>query len=226
MSKIKPFLMRILLLSGIILFSCNTSKQISFTTIDTDFSKGRLTHIQTISLKNLENFHGHLCDGLIEGALAIQFAMKELYPNQPIDRTNLRIVSKPSPCLADVAIYLTGGRYQFNTFYVDTTFKGLCIIQRIDNKQTVAVSRKEGIKPMVIDSLGVLATKQLLSPCNLDSLKMLEDNYAKYLLKHKPEQLFTITRLDNFIWQPTIKNGFIKTDILNKNSKPCDKTPK
>ena len=216
--------MRILLLMGIILFSCNTSKQISFTTIDTDFSKGRLNHRQTISLKNLENFHGHLCDGLVEGALAIQLAMNELYPNQPIDRTNLRIVSKPSPCLADVAIYITGGRYQFNTFYVDTTFKGLYIIQRIDNNQSVVVSRKEGVKPMAIDRLGTLATNQLLDPCSLDSLKMLEENYAEYLLKHKPEQLFTISKLDNnFSWKPTSGNNLIKTDILNKNSKPCRK---
>jgi len=206
----------------IFLFSCNRSN-FSFTTIDTDFSKGRLSHIQNINVNDIEKFHGHLCDGLIEGTLALKFALNELYSNQPIDRTNLRIVSKPSPCLADVAIYLTGSRSQFNTFYIDTSFNGLYIVQRIENNQTVVVKRKDGVKPLIIDSLGILASKHLLSPCGIDSLKVLENNYAKYLLKHKPEQLFTIERFDNFIWQPIFKNDFIKTDILNKNLKPCVK---
>jgi acetolactate decarboxylase len=70
--------------------SCNTlDKYPAFETIDTDFSKGRLTHKQIITIKDLEKFHGHLYDGLVVGALAMQEAMKELYPNQPIDRTNL-----------------------------------------------------------------------------------------------------------------------------------------
>jgi formylmethanofuran dehydrogenase subunit E len=133
--------------------SCNTSdKYPEFETIDTDFSKGRLNHKQTITINDLEKFHGHLCDGLVVGSLAMQEAMKILYPNQPIDRTNLRIVSKPSPCLTDVAIYLTGGRYQFNTFNVDTDFEGLYIIQRIDNLKTVSVSLNNGVKPTEIDS--------------------------------------------------------------------------
>lgn len=85
--------------------SCHTSKKFpEFETIDTDFSKGRLKHKQIITINDLEKFHGHLCDGLVVGALAVQEAMKKLYSNEPIDRTNLRIVSKPSPCLTDVAI--------------------------------------------------------------------------------------------------------------------------
>ncbi len=218
----KRILKIILLVLSVTLLSCSTSRKISFTTIDTDFSKGRLNYIQKITLKDLTKFHGHLCDGLVEGALSLQLAMKELFSNQPIDRTNLRIVSKPSPCLTDVAIYLTGGRYQFNSFYVDTVFKGLYIIQRIDNKKTVVVSRNENVKPTAIDSLGLLATKQLLTPCGLDSLKILENNYAIYLLKHKPEELFTVTLVDNFIWHPALNNNFIKTDILNKKIKYCN----
>lgn len=202
--------------------ACNPGKQISFTTLDTDFSKGRLTHKQTINLQDLEKFHGHICDGLVVGALAMQQAMKELYPNQPIDRTNLRIVSKPSPCLTDVAVYLTGGRYQFNTFYVDTAFKGLYIIQRIDNSKTVSVSLNDGVKPSAIDSLGNIAIQQKLSPCGIDSLRTMENNFTNYLYKADPEKIFTVTTLNNFIWQPVFKN-FSKTDILNKNKPNCDK---
>jgi acetolactate decarboxylase len=210
-----------LIIIVVFLSACSSNKHISFTTIDTDFSKGRLTHQQTISIDDLEKFHGHLCDGLVVGALAMHQALNELYPNQPIDRTNIRIVSKPSPCLTDVAIYLTGGRYQFNTFYVDTTFNGLYIVQRIDNNQVVSVSLNKGVKPNAIDSLGNLATQQKLLPCDIDLLKKLEDEFTIQLYKSVPSKIFTVKKIDNFIWQPNTKNNYTKTDILNKYLPYC-----
>ncbi|MDZ7899290.1 MAG: formylmethanofuran dehydrogenase subunit E family protein [Arcicella sp.] len=207
---------------SVVFVSCQSSKQISFSTIDTAFSKGRLTHQQKINLTDLEKFHGHLCDGLIVGSLAMQQAMTVLYPNQPIDRTNIRIVSKPSPCLTDVAIYLTGGRYQFNTFYVESAFDGLYIVQRIDNNKTVSVSLNKGVKPTAIDSLGNLAVENKLSPCDLDNLKKLEDDFSKFLLQNKADKLFTVKNMDNFIWTPKLSNQFIKTDITNKDKAKCN----
>ena len=216
----KYFSLTIILLFTI---SCNQDSinPIKFKTIDTDFSKGRLTHEQTHTLKDLEKFHGHLCDGLLVGALAMQEAMKIFYPNQPIDRTNLRIVSKPSPCLTDVAIYLTGGRYQFNTFYVDTAFSGLFIIQRIDSLETVSVSLNKGVKPNEIDSLGNLAIEQKLSPCGLDHLRDLEDDFTNNLLDSDPAKIFTVKKLSNFKWNPKTKNDYPKIDVLNKNLVDC-----
>lgn len=202
--------------------SCNTSDKFpEFETIDTDFSKGRLNHKQKITINDLEKFHGHLCDGLVIGALAVQEAMKELYPNEPIDRTNLRIVSKPSPCLTDVAIYLTGGRYQFNTFYVDTDFEGLYIIQRIDDLKTVSVSLNKGVKPTAIDSLGNIAIQQNLSPCDIDHLRKLEDDFTQALIHSDPTKIFTVKEIQNFEWNPTTKNDYLKTDILNKSLPDC-----
>ena len=202
--------------------SCNTSDKFpEFETIDTDFSKGRLNHKQTITINDLEKFHGHLCDGLLIGALAMQEAMKELYPNEPIDRTNLRIVSKPSPCLTDVAIYLTGGRFQFNTFYVDTDFEGLYIIQRIDDLKTVSVSLNNGLKPTAIDSLGNIAIQQNLTPCDIDHLRKLEYDFTKTLIQSDPTKLFTVKEIPNFQWNPKTKNDYLKTDILNKNLPDC-----
>jgi formylmethanofuran dehydrogenase subunit E len=202
--------------------SCNTSDKFpEFETIDTDFSKGRLNHQQTVTINDLEKFHGHLCDGLLVGALAMQEAMKVLYPNQPIDRTNLRIVSKPSPCLTDVAIYLTGGRYQFNTFYVDTDFEGLYIIQRIDDLKTVSVYLNKGVKPTAIDSLGNIAIQQNLSPCDIDHLRKLEDDFTQALIYSDPTKNFTVKEIQNFEWNPTTKNDYLKTDILNKSLPDC-----
>ncbi|MCC7332754.1 MAG: formylmethanofuran dehydrogenase subunit E family protein [Flavobacteriales bacterium] len=202
--------------------SCNTSKKFpEFETIDTDFSKGRLNHKQTVTINDLEKFHGHLCDGLVVGALATQEAMKVLYSNQAIDRTNLRIISKPSPCLTDVAIYLTGGRYQFNTFYVDTDFEGLYIIQRIDDLKTVTVSLNKGVKPTAIDSLGNIAIQQNLSPCEIDNLRKLEDDFTQTLIQSDPTKLFTVKEIPNFQWSPKTKNDYLKIDILNKNLLDC-----
>jgi formylmethanofuran dehydrogenase subunit E len=97
-------------------------------TVDTDFSKCRIGLEHDINLKELEKFHGHVCDGLVAGFQALHEAFKVLYPREIIDRTNTRILSKASPCLADTAIYRTGGRYQFNTFYVSNDIKGLFVV--------------------------------------------------------------------------------------------------
>lgn len=201
--------------------SPNHEYEISFQTIDTEFSKGRLNHVQTHTLQDLEKFHGHLCDGLVVGTMAIIEGMKWLYPNAPIDRTNLRIVSRPSPCLTDVAIYITGGRYQFNTFYVDNDLGSLYIIQRIDNLKTISIALKEGIKPTSIDSLGSLAIQQQLTPCEIDHLRALEDQFIIDLLHSNHKTVFNITELEHFEWNPTLQNNFIKTDIINKEIRVC-----
>lgn len=189
------------------------------TVIDTDFSKGQLTHIQQIKYKDLVRFHGHSCDGLLEGMQALQLGLKVLYPDGIVDRTNTRAISKSSPCLTDAAIYLTGGRYQYHTFYVDNGIEGLYILQRIDNGQTVTVIRNAGVKPPEIDSLGSLAIEQKLSINQLNELKRLEEKYAKFLMRTPPKLNFTVKHITQFNWQPVLQSNFIKTDIINKNKK-------
>ena len=202
---------------------CGPAHKIAFRCIDTDFSKGRLTHAQTLGLDDLVKFHGHLCDGLVVGALGMQQAMKTLYPGTPIDRTNLRIVSKPSPCLTDVAIYLTGARYQFSTFFADSSFAGIYIVQRIDNGMAVSVRLNDGVKPAEIDSLGRFATAQTLSPCGLDSLRRLEDAFTAELLAADPDAIFSTQLLQDFQWTFKNNTGFTKTDVLNKAAGQCVK---
>ncbi len=190
-------------------------------TIDTDFSKGRLNYEQTITLEDTARFHGHLCDGLVVGFLGLREALYKLYPDKIIDRTNTRIISKSSPCITDIAIYLTGGRYQFNTFYVDDSIVYAYLVQRIDNGLTYGVKLKPGIKPAVIEEMGNKAIQGKLSPCDLDHLKKLEDDFTALLLASIPADLFIIDNINNFNWQPVLENTFTKTDILNKDLKPC-----
>lgn len=187
--------------------------------IDTDFSKGQLYNIQTIRYKDLVRFHGHSCDGLLEGMQALQLGLKQLYPDGIIDRTNTRVVSKPSPCLTDAAIYMTGGRYQYNSFYVSTDFDGLYVIQRFDTGESIRIVRNEGVKPKTIDELGDLAIAQKLSYKQLQELRKLEDAYAKFLKRTNPEKNFTLVRYIEFDWTPMLKLNFVKTDIINKHLK-------
>ncbi|MBK7819033.1 MAG: hypothetical protein IPJ60_16985 [Sphingobacteriaceae bacterium] len=92
----------------ILLVSNVLSQNPSIKVLDTDFSKGRLQNVQTITLNDAVKLHGHLCDGLVVGFLGLKEGLYKLYPDSIIDRTNNRIVSKPSPCLTDIAIFMTG----------------------------------------------------------------------------------------------------------------------
>lgn len=191
---------------------------------DTDFSKGRLGNIQTIDIQDLSKFHGHLCDGLVEGFVALEYGLYQLFPDSVIDRTNLRIVSKSSPCIADVAVYLTGARYQYGNFYVSNDFEGMYILQRIDHEKTINIRRKPNVKPAIIDQMGKLAIEGKLSACDLEKLRALENQYADFLASKPARENFEIKIVENFVWQPTLKNDFVKTDVLNKNMPKCADT--
>ncbi len=204
----------------IAVFFLNFSFSQTISVNDTDFSKGKLGNIQKIKVNDIAKLHGHVCDGLLEGFIALDFGLKQVYPDGIIDRTNTRIVSKSSPCLTDVAIYITGGRSQYNTFYVDNSIEGLYIVQRIDTDKTISIKRKPKVKPAIIDELGNKAIKQELTECELEELKKLEDKYSKFLKKSKPENLFEVSELSNFKWEPKTET-FIKTDIINKNKTTC-----
>jgi acetolactate decarboxylase len=195
----------------------NTSKAPTIKVIDTDFSKGQLNHIQDIQLDDLVKLHGHLCDGLVVGYLGLHEAFKKLYPEGPVDRTNTRIISKSSPCLTDAAMYLTGGRYPYNTFYVDNSIDGIYYLQRLDNQKALGVSLKAGVKPKKIDSLGQLAVKKQLNFEELKHLKQLEDEFSTFLLNSDANELFDVQIITNFQWSPNSKHNYPKTDIINKN---------
>jgi formylmethanofuran dehydrogenase subunit E len=213
----RSFLTTILLL--VIQFA--SAQNPSMEVLDTNFSKGSLNNKQTITLNDVVKFHGHLCDGLVVGFLGAKEALYKLYPDGLIDRTNTRIISKSSPCLTDVAIYLTGGRYQFNTFFVSDSINYIYIIQRISDGKAFGVKLKPGIKPKEIDSLGNLANDKKLNACELKELRKLEEAFSKKMLDSNPIDDFMIEEIFNFSWKPQLQNNFTKTDILNKDVGTC-----
>ena len=204
-------------LTGLRLSSQNPSLHV----IDTDFSKGRLQLEQEVSLSDIAKFHGHSCDGLVVGFLGLREVLFELFPDSLVDRTDVRVVSKSSPCLTDVAVYLSGGRYQFNTFYVSDSFDYLMIAQRISTGNAYGFRLKKGVKPASIDSLGNLAIVGNLDACGLDLLRQLEDQFTVQLLQSMPFELFDINQIERFAWTPVLRNSFVKTDVLNKSKEQC-----
>ena len=193
-----------------------TGNRAPLSVLDTDFSKGKLRHHQSVSLEDLTRFHGHRCDGLAVGFVGLKTVLYELFPDSVIDRTNLRAVSQPAPCLVDAATYLTGARYPFNTFYTTRDIPYLFIVQRADNGQALGIQLKAGVKPAEIIRLSALAKQRKLSDEDLLELKRLEDAFTDFILRTPPEQLFKVTPLPDFDWQPVLRNDFIKTDVLNK----------
>jgi len=193
-----------------------TGNRASIKVLDTDFSKGQLQHHQSVSLEDLTRFHGHRCDGLAVGFVGLKTALYQLFPDSIIDRTSLRAVSQPAPCLVDAATYLTGARYPFNTYYATRDMPYLFIVQRTDNGKVLGIQLKKGVKPAEIIRLSALAVQRELSLARLRELKQLEDKFTDFILRTPPEEVFTITEMKDFEWAPTLRNDFIKTDILNK----------
>jgi len=95
------------------------------------------------------------------------------------------------------------------------------VIQRMDDCKTISVSLNKRVKPSEIDSLGIIALNQELSPCDIDHLRDWENDFTKVLLNLEPEDLFTLQTLRDFDWQPNSKHDHIKSDVLNKNLPHC-----
>lgn len=218
------------LLIALLLTACSTAPvaevpianaALQWHVVDTDFSKGRLGHEQTLTFDDLVKLHGHWCDGLVVGALGLGEALHTLYPTGPIDRTDLRIISRSSPCLIDVAVMLTGARAQFGTFHVSDTIPALYLVQRISDGRTFSVALRPGVKPASVDSLGRLAVQQQLSPCGLDSLQAIEERFGEDLLAMDPKEAFIVTEVPAFTWPAASGPTFTKIDILNKNAPRC-----
>jgi formylmethanofuran dehydrogenase subunit E len=94
----------------------------SFRVVDTRSAQGRLDpRPKNVTVADLVLFHGHACDGLVRGVWAMRALADLAFGTAPLDRSDLVVVSKSSPCLGDVAAYLTGGRARYGTHRLDDT---------------------------------------------------------------------------------------------------------
>ena len=192
-----------------------------FTVLDTESSHGRYSlSTKEITFDDLVKFHGHACDGLYRGTYALSVAFKILFHGGVIDRTDLRAISRNSPCLGDAGSYLTGARVRFGTQDVMSEQGVWYILQRISTGEAVKVTEDRGFFPAEIsdaEALLVTATREEL-PGKLDHLKSLQDNWVKNtLLKTKPEDHYHAREIEYKWKEVPYSNRGIRTDIIFKD---------
>ena len=193
----------------------------TFKVLDTESSHGRYSReYKQIRFEDMVKFHGHACDGLYRGTYALSVALGMLFPDGIVDRTDLRAVSRNSPCLGDAASYLTGARVRFGTQDVMNEPGVWYILQKISNLEAVYVYEEKGFFPEEISkieySLSQLSKYQL--PNKLTELKEKQDNWVRnILLSTKPGEHYFAKKLDyKWIDVPYANKG-VRSDILFKD---------
>lgn len=125
----------------------------SFEVMDTRSAQGRLDgRSKSVTMTDLALFHGHLCDGLVRAAYALRALGDVAFAGRPFDRSDLLVVSKNSPCLGDVAAYLTGGRARFGTHRLDDSLGVGFIVQERSTDTTWEVREEAGFFPAIISA--------------------------------------------------------------------------
>jgi formylmethanofuran dehydrogenase subunit E len=123
----------------------------TFDVLDTRSAQGRLDlRVKTVGVADLVLAHGHACDGLLRGVWAMRALFDVAFADAPIDRSDLLVVSKNSPCLGDVAAYLTGGRARFGTHRLDNSLGVGFQIQRLSSGESWEVREESDFFPASI----------------------------------------------------------------------------
>lgn len=123
----------------------------TFQVLDTRSAQGRLdVREKTVTVADLVLAHGHACDGLLRGVWAMRALADVAFGEDPIDRSDLLVVSKNSPCLGDVAAYLTGGRARFGTHRLDDTLGVGFQLQQLSTGRSWEVREEPGFFPALI----------------------------------------------------------------------------
>ncbi len=190
-----------------------------FEMLDTESALGRYAPMtKTITVKDLVKFHGHACDSLVQASAALKLAFNDLFPDGIIDRTDLRILSKNSPCFTDVSAYLTGGRINFGTLDVDNKLGASWIVQRISDGKAVKVSRREGVFPEELDRLEKKVKSGTATPAEVTQTRDAAWDFSKNLLSHPLTESFLVEELHNFQYPESVyENVGQRGDIKHKN---------
>jgi len=188
---------------------------------DTESSHGRYAlEVKTIGVKDLVKFHGHACDGLFRGAMALAVALPVLFPDNIVDRTDLRVISRNSPCLGDVAAYLTGGRVRFNSQDVANQPGVWFVLEQIATGHRIRVEENPDVYPKSLsDEEAQLVSTGVATPEQLDRLQAAQWDWVKRVLLNTPrETLYTVRRLPEDSWEdvPYAHRG-PRSDVLFKD---------
>ncbi len=170
-------------------------------------------------------FHGHACDGLFRGAVALSRGLALLFPDGVIDRTDLRVLSRNSPCLGDVAAYLTGGRVRFGTQDVQDEPGVWFVVQQISSGRTIRVEERAGAYP---EALAARVADTVVRPpevtrVDVDALRDAQWSWVRdVLLRTAPNAMYQVLELKPEPWGPVpYARVGRRTDVLFK-SVPMD----
>lgn len=190
---------------------------------DTDSALGRY-NLQTkeLGLKDLARVHGHLCDGLVIAYVLLKSAFAELFVDRIVDRTDIRVVSKNSPCMVDAAGMMSGARINFQTLRVQTDLENAFIVQRISSGRAVKVSLKDGVFPEETDQLArkiraLRANGKSVSAAEIDRIEHLHDALSKTVMTRDSGDILVIEKLDDY--QFHFNDLYVgRGDIINKSA--------
>jgi len=192
-----------------------------FEVIDTRSAQGRLDpRPKTVTVADLVLFHGHACDGLLRGIWAMRALADVALPGQPFDRSDLVVVSKNSPCLGDLAGYLTGGRARFGTHRLDDTLGVGFQVQRLSTGEAWEVREEPGFFPPLIAVWEAALLSDDLDPADKPELLAVHESaqwdwVRRALLSSAPAEHYTVTRLDELELPPALLEAR-RTDTVNR----------
>ena len=175
----------------------------AFDVLDTESSLGPYApRSKRITIDDLVKMHGHVCDGLVTAACALQVGLDALYPDGVVDRTDTGCITKNSPCYGDVAAYLTGGRVRFGTQKIDPSLGNEFVLYRFSTGQAVRASLREGRFPRALADLETKLRSGDFTDEEMRACQRLGWDFARELLQHPPTDSFEVQVLPELTWTP------------------------
>ncbi len=193
----------------------------TFQVLDTRSAQGRLDQrVKTVTVADLVLAHGHACDGLLRGVWAMRALADVAFGDAPIDRSDLLVVSKNSPCLGDVAAYLTGGRARFGTHRLDDSLGVGFQLQRLSSREAWEVREEPGFFPANIVAWEADLLKGERPAAQLRELLAVHeaaqwDWVREVLLASAPHEHYAVGRITHFS-PPTPLHVARRTDTVNR----------
>ncbi len=191
---------------------------------DTDGAIGRLSlQPKRLTLEDLARMHGHLCDGLVVAWVELHAALRGLYGDGVVDRTDLRVASKNGPCWVDAAAWMTGARVNHGTLVLDNTVGDGFIVQRVSTGATVRVALVPGVYPPTLAGFERSirerrARGEIVSPTDIDRFEASAAEFSRRLLNTPPELAVTVARIPRDAF-PSTSNSAVapRSDIINRD---------
>lgn len=190
---------------------------------DTDSALGRYNiKTKTLDLQMLTKAHGHLCDGIVIAYVELSAVLKKLFPDGVIDRTDVRVVAKNSPCLVDAGALTTGARVNFKTLSIDNSIGLGYIVQRISTGKAYKVHLKKGVFPEVHKCFeqhirDLRKQGKNVNPEDIDKIEKMATELIKMMLTTDPDRLLDIEELPNYQFIFSTKDFGKRSDIINKD---------